>query len=243
MQTHTSVQMPLTWLKWRAGSLHVRFCFLVRGGSQRETHFHFKLDFQKVVQHTRGKWLINGTKYRKDNLSPSLELSCRKILIENLNTTKGGSKVTCSNQYSKGMSRGRNIQGGMHLDRKSKHIIQNEKNVHKNPNNSHTWHDEIKLYLRISKRNTKWHPTLEQRTPKNQSYRLSWGATDQCTMSHFTYIHIIMMTSSNGNIFRVTGPLCGDFTGPRWIPRTKASSIQWVKPQQKQLGSLNEKTN
>ena len=23
-----------------------------------------------------------------------------------------------------------------------------------------------------------------------------------------------MMTSSNGNIFRVTGPLCGDFTGP-----------------------------
>ena len=32
----------------------------------------------------------------------------------------------------------------------------------------------------------------------------------------------IMMTSSNGNIFRVTGHLCGEFTGPRWIPRTKA---------------------
>ena len=32
-----------------------------------------------------------------------------------------------------------------------------------------------------------------------------------------------MMTSSNGNIFRVTGHLCGEFTGPRWIPRTKAS--------------------
>ena len=30
-----------------------------------------------------------------------------------------------------------------------------------------------------------------------------------------------MMTSSNGNIFRVTGPLCGEFTGHRWIPRTK----------------------
>ena len=26
--------------------------------------------------------------------------------------------------------------------------------------------------------------------------------------------HIPMMTSSNGNIFRVTGPLCGEFTGP-----------------------------
>ena len=31
-----------------------------------------------------------------------------------------------------------------------------------------------------------------------------------------------MMTSSNGNIFRVTGPLCGEFTGHRWIPLTKA---------------------
>ena len=27
-----------------------------------------------------------------------------------------------------------------------------------------------------------------------------------------------MMTSSNGNIFRVTGPLCGEFTGPRDFP-------------------------
>ena len=27
-----------------------------------------------------------------------------------------------------------------------------------------------------------------------------------------------MMTSSNGNILRVTGHLCGEFTGPRWIP-------------------------
>ena len=35
--------------------------------------------------------------------------------------------------------------------------------------------------------------------------------------------NIFMMTSSNGNILRVTGHLCGEFTGPRWIPRTKAS--------------------
>ena len=32
-----------------------------------------------------------------------------------------------------------------------------------------------------------------------------------------------MMTSSNGNSFRVTGHLCGEFTGHRWIPHTKAS--------------------
>ena len=35
-----------------------------------------------------------------------------------------------------------------------------------------------------------------------------------------------MMTSSNGNFFRVTGPLCGEFTGDRWIPRTKASDAE-----------------
>ena len=35
-----------------------------------------------------------------------------------------------------------------------------------------------------------------------------------------------MMTSSNGNVFRVTGHLCGEFTGFRWIPRTKASDAE-----------------
>ena len=29
---------------------------------------------------------------------------------------------------------------------------------------------------------------------------------------------VFMMTSSNGNIFRVTGPLCGEFTGPGEFP-------------------------
>ena len=45
-----------------------------------------------------------------------------------------------------------------------------------------------------------------------------------CSWSiHVIYQPIFMMTSSNGNIFRVTGHLCGEFTDPRWIPRTKAS--------------------
>ena len=35
-----------------------------------------------------------------------------------------------------------------------------------------------------------------------------------------------MMMSSNGNIFRVTGPLCGEFTGHRWISLTKASDAE-----------------
>ena len=37
---------------------------------------------------------------------------------------------------------------------------------------------------------------------------------------------IRMMTSSNGNIFRGTGPLCWEFTGHRWILLTKASDAE-----------------
>ena len=35
-----------------------------------------------------------------------------------------------------------------------------------------------------------------------------------------------MMTSSNGNIFHITGHLCGEFTGPQWISHTKASDAE-----------------
>ena len=39
-----------------------------------------------------------------------------------------------------------------------------------------------------------------------------------------SYCWDIMLTSSNGNIFRVTYPLCEEFTGNRWIPLTKFPS-------------------
>ena len=66
---------------------------------------------------------------------------------------------------------------------------------------------------------------------------------------HKTYVYIISnnglspvwwqaiaMMSSNGNIFRITGPLCGEFTGHRWIPLTKASGAElcfflWFAPE------------
>ena len=35
--------------------------------SNLQTPYHLKLDFQNLDQHTGGKWLINGTKHRKDN--------------------------------------------------------------------------------------------------------------------------------------------------------------------------------
>ena len=56
---------------------------------------------------------------------------------------------------------------------------------------------------------------------------------DRCNASHQQLWCILwsnfqpsMMTSSNGNIFRVTGHLCEEFTGPRWIPHTKASDAE-----------------
>ena len=46
--------------------------------SNLQIYDHFKQDFQKVDQHTGDKWLIHGTKLRKDNQLQSLEPSCRK---------------------------------------------------------------------------------------------------------------------------------------------------------------------
>ena len=45
-----------------------------------------------------------------------------------------------------------------------------------------------------------------------------------------------MMTSSHGSIFRVTGHLCGVFTGHWWVPRTKTSDTElrcflWSAPE------------
>ena len=48
--------------------------------------------------------------------------------------------------------------------------------------------------------------------------------------SQLVYVSVcdieILMTSSNKNIFRFTGLLCGEFTGHRWIPLTKASDAE-----------------
>ena len=51
-----------------------------------------------------------------------------------------------------------------------------------------------------------------------KSNSMTHGTTD----SH----SLIMKTSSNGNLFRVTGHLYGEFTGHRWSPRTKASDAE-----------------
>ena len=59
-----------------------------------------------------------------------------------------------------------------------------------------------------------------------------WG-----TIKWFRTVGNGMMTSSNGCIFPVTGPLWGESTGHRWIPLTKASDgalwcFHWSMPEQ-----------
>ena len=57
------------------------------------------------------------------------------------------------------------------------------------------------------------------------SFRLNYGS-----------VWILIMTSSNANIFHVTAPLWGESTSYRWIPRTKASNAElwsflWSAPE------------
>ena len=80
-----------------------------------------------------------------------------------------------------------------------------------------------------------------------ESYTLQWNF-NQISMLPFDKMHLKMvaivlkpqcanmMTSSHGNIFRVTGHLCGEFTGRRWSSRTKASEADlwcflWSAPE------------
>ena len=44
-----------------------------------------------------------------------------------------------------------------------------------------------------------------------------WEQSASFILWHLTHRHF-MITSSNGDIFRVTGPLCGEFTGPGEFP-------------------------
>ena len=61
---------------------------------------------------------------------------------------------------------------------------------------------------------------------KNDTVLTLWAFIDVYLHQRIFSLYKVMMRSSNGNIFRVTGHLCGEFTGPRWIPLTKASDAE-----------------
>ena len=84
----------------------------------------------------------------------------------------------------------------------------------------HSWHHG----------NSRYSMSIIEATTKNMDKSLALIHSEvviqpQQTKHNIT-ININTMTSSNGNIFRVTGPLCGEFTGHRWIPRTNASDAE-----------------
>ena len=63
-------------------------------------------------------------------------------------------------------------------------------------------------------------------TMDNENYRRLFNVVNSLMRTwvfalilfHVDYIRIVMMTSSNGIIFPVTGLLCGEFTGPGEFP-------------------------
>ena len=69
--------------------------------------------------------------------------------------------------------------------------------------------------------NTTW-----SKHSRSLSFDTPWYSCDIIVMPTSRITIYFMMTSSNGKIFRVTGHLCGEFTGLRWIPRTKASDAE-----------------
>ena len=95
----------------------------------------------------------------------------------------------------------------------------------------------LKFYICAKLRLTHWYPC-----PKKVPLLLHRGvqAVTATVVDHHTsnyewkFINhrgssYVMMTSSNENIFRVTGHLCGEFTGHRWISHTKASDAElWI---------------
>ena len=86
------------------------------------------------------------------------------------------------------------------------------------------------------------HPVTHSFTPglltHSLTHSLSIGVCEaQLEVAGRLCSHFSMITSWNGSIFRVTGPLCREFTGHRWISLTKVSNAEiwyflWSAPEQ-----------
>ena len=84
-----------------------------------------------------------------------------------------------------------------------------------------------------------WRVSREATSHISNNYIADFNWKLWCYWLQVLWQHIdalIRMTSSNGNIFRDTGPLCGEFTGHRWIPHTKANDAElwcflWSAPE------------
>ena len=108
-----------------------------------------------------------------------------------------------------------------------------------------TWSFDVFLDLRLNNRLSKqsWGWWFE--TPSRPLWR-NCNVVDNMAkiwISRYAIFQAVlyfaehMIASSNGNIFRVTGPLWGESTGHRWIPQTQSSDAElwcflWSAPEQ-----------
>ena len=80
---------------------------------------------------------------------------------------------------------------------------------------------------------------------QSDCHSISWYLSGHLESYSYTQVWF-MMTSSNGNIFRVTGLLWGEFTGLRWSPLTKASDAElwcflWSASEKKRLSTQSRR--
>ena len=96
--------------------------------SNLQTHYNFKVDFQKGNQHTGGKWLIHGTKHHKDN-----PLQSQDLPIEYPSSEGSMFNPIFKGNVQEYKHPGRCIVAEQELPshKKPKCVIQNEQNVHK----------------------------------------------------------------------------------------------------------------
>ena len=87
------------------------------------------------------------------------------------------------------------------------------------------WDGTLNVYVRYDLLNMHQPTNIYQNQNWSSFIKLHCWNFDK-TMYRSVVITGPLMTSSNGNIFRVTGPLWGETTGHRWIPLTKASDAE-----------------
>ena len=72
-------------------------------------------------------------------------------------------------------------------------------------------------HLETDDKNKPW--KCKNKCCEHKFWKKKWYLDYECEKRCFLYQNwVFMMTSSNGNIFRVTGSLCGEFTGPGELP-------------------------
>ena len=144
--------------------------------SSIQPHCCLKVDFQKVDEHTGGKWLIHDTKCHKNNQFQSLKSPVEYPNWVSRCDIKGSDGTMLSPIFWK------KAQGHKHPGRWeiAKRKIPSVKMLFET-NTNDPKHPCISLFIieqdtiEESKDNSKWHSTQEPCTPQ-KTYRLWWGA-------------------------------------------------------------------